>query len=482
MPADLADLFQPHMKDLFWQMLAERMEVFYRREEGRPPPWTTDPIMKTEFITNVYRELDPGTVYVIEEILAYEEESFADKLLNIMVYRLMGSRVETNQEIGFLRCDEWDYDEIHDELQRMKSLGMTPFGEAYRTAAYADMGSKDKITNVCRLIGTLVDSMDRIVADLQRAESSEQAYGVLYSVKGFGDFLAYQIMVDMLYPAPVEPMLPFTQDDWAQAGPGARRGIWTMLKPGAKPGPLLGVMRWLRDNQVLEFERLGIDFKYMRDEDGNEVPISLCNIQASLCEYFKYARIWLGESSVVRRYPYRENLESGFDIPSLIVVDKPSEVQSISDIVVADLGDDEPSGGEHLGLGGSAVAGGELLDGAVAVHDDRYGSAVQPPTDGASQVVHTGVHVLASPSGAFNAHQVREYLVDRAKNLATDDVDAFLKGLAGLRADAAMILDNAIPAHHDPGAAQRQVQTHGYDGHFTFSSDRRVKILHVDFD
>ena len=284
--------------DLYWGMIAERMRIYYRRQEGLAPPWTLDPILRSEFITNMYRELDPGTEYLIDNILAFSEEKPEDKLLNVFIYRLMGSRESTHIAIGFQRCAEYNAREVRRILKEQDA----PFGEAYRTASYVDMGSKDKITNVSRLFAKLAEDVPVLWQAISNALKLEDVYIVLEGVKGFGDFLAYQIMVDLLYPAPEQPLVPFTQNDWAKAGPGARRGAWKLMKPGMKPGSILDVMRWLHEHQRSEFERLGIEMLWMKDDEGNDVELSLCNIQSTLCEFFKYTRIWDGTLKYARKY------------------------------------------------------------------------------------------------------------------------------------------------------------------------------------
>src|ERR1051325_3471911 len=67
-PAFTREFFEPVMLDLFYQLVTERQLIWVRRQDGSPPPWTNDPILRTEFITNMYRELDPGTQYLREKI------------------------------------------------------------------------------------------------------------------------------------------------------------------------------------------------------------------------------------------------------------------------------------------------------------------------------------------------------------------------------------------------------------------------------
>ena len=154
------------------------------------------------------------------------------------------------------------------------------------------MGSSDKAVNVSRVFGLLRQNFLGFFSQLIRSNSSSEAYAAIRGQVGFGNFLAYQVLVDLLYPSSRDggkPLLPFSHDDWAAAGPGAQRGIEVLCPDHTAPD--LEVMRWLRWNQRAEFARLGLSFPFVQDANGREVEISLANIQNCLCEFYKYTKI-----------------------------------------------------------------------------------------------------------------------------------------------------------------------------------------------
>lgn len=313
--------FHPVYLDLYWRMIAERQRIWQRREEGMVPPWTLDPILAREFITNMYRELDPGTVYAVDTILAADVEP-VDKLFNLCIYRLMGSRESSHRAIGVVELKTFNSKRARKAWAEMEE---SPFGEAYRTASYSEQGGGDKVENVALLFKAMKTTLPPVWEAVTEATELRHVYDALNGMQGFGEFLAYQIMVDLLYPAPEEPLIPFTQDDWAMAGPGARKGIWRLMKPGMKPSSLLEVMTWLRDHQEDEFNRLDIQPVWMKDSDGEDVPLSLCNIQSTLCEFFKYARIWDGTLRQSRLYRYAVGLDGTLTEPPL-TFDRPANL------------------------------------------------------------------------------------------------------------------------------------------------------------
>jgi hypothetical protein len=156
----------------------------------------------------------------------------------------------------------------------------------------------------------LASNWPTIMEPINAATNAREGYEAIKAIPGFGEFLAHQISVDLLYEnASGEAVFPFGQDQYAVAGPGARQGIWAMLKPNIKPQSLLLVMRYLHDRQEAEFAERGICFPYLLDEkafkeqdERKPLLLSVCNIQSTLCEFFKYLRLWDGSTTNKRRY------------------------------------------------------------------------------------------------------------------------------------------------------------------------------------
>ena len=285
--------FQPPMLDLFWTFICERQRVWHKRKlECLPGPWTDDEILQRERFTNIYRELDPGTQYVINQVLEADAPK-PDKVFNTMLYRLIG-RAETHATLGFQALATFDPEQMQARLQHIRDVERKPpFTAAYMVSAYTSMGSRDKIVNVTRLFARLHERFAGVYTQIEQSSSPADIHHILAAQDGFGNFLAYQVLVDLLYPLKRydgRPLLPFTHDDWASAGPGAQRGVRMLLAEGVR-ADYLDVMRWLRWNQRSEFARLGLNFPYLRAEDGAEIEISLANIQNCLCEYHKYVKI-----------------------------------------------------------------------------------------------------------------------------------------------------------------------------------------------
>jgi hypothetical protein len=321
----VAEHFDPELYDLYWRMIAERQRMYVRRALlGMPRPWTEDKILSTEFITNMYRELDPGTQYVITQLLTLPKAE--DRVFNVLMYRLMGSNSEAFDLIrGPVK--QFKQATMLAKLNAYSDAGGKIFGDAYRVAGYETEGGSTKIENISLMFGRIAKEMPDIMGSLKAATNPREGFDVIKSLSGFGEFLAHQITVDLLYSnEDGQAVLPGGEDTWAQAGPGARNGIWAMLKPNIKPRNLMMVMQFLRDAQEEEFDKRGIAFPYLADADGNPIHLSICNIQSTLCEFFKYSRLWDGSTkSAVRRYiPSSDKV-----VPTFPVILSAEEVEEI---------------------------------------------------------------------------------------------------------------------------------------------------------
>lgn len=290
--------------NLFWWFVFERQNIWYKRFVQKVKfPWTKDYIMQNERFTNVYRELDPGTQYAINKILEIDAPK-PDKIFNIMIYRLIG-RSETHAAIGFQELSKFNPKILKSKLKYIRDVeNKKVFTAAYMVGGYSKMGSKDKIVNITRLFTNLHNIFYSIYEKINACKSSEEVYKVICSLYGFGNFLSYQILVDLLYPLKIynyRGLLPYSNNDWASAGPGAKRGIIMLLKRGVKAN-YLEVMRWLNENQHNEFERLNSKFCYIKDFNGSQLDISLANIQNCLCEFHKYIKISNGTGRGRRKF------------------------------------------------------------------------------------------------------------------------------------------------------------------------------------
>lgn len=284
----------------FWRFVYERHSIWHRRFILRQPyPWTDDPILRKNKFTNLYRELDPGTKFSVEHILKRDALQ-PDIVFNVMLYRLMCS-IPTYNTYGFHPVAEFDQDEFYNCLCEIYNSGHPVFGNAYLISPYSSMGSDYKFENVARLFGLLKREFPAFWKRVVQADEMEGLWKAINHQYGFGPFLAYQVVVDLTYPLTDKPktgIFPFSQNEWAKLGPGAKRGFNRL----ALGHDRLGGLRWLRDTQREAFAGLGLDFPFLRNARGEEVELTLANLQNGLCEFSKFRAIQEGKGKAQRLY------------------------------------------------------------------------------------------------------------------------------------------------------------------------------------
>ena len=117
---------------------------------------------------------------------------------------------------------------------------------------------------------------------LETAASMADAFQLLRSHPGLGDFLAYQLIIDINY----STLIDFDEMDFVVAGPGAIDGICKCFGPEAR-GVEAELISYMSDTQEQHFARLGLSFSGL---NGSR-RLQLIDCQNLFCEVDKYARV-----------------------------------------------------------------------------------------------------------------------------------------------------------------------------------------------
>ena len=80
--------------ETYWRFAVERQGVFFRKLEGLPAPWTTDPILARHKFTNAYRASDRVSQYLIRNVIYEGEQSPEEVFFRTMLFKLF-NRIET---------------------------------------------------------------------------------------------------------------------------------------------------------------------------------------------------------------------------------------------------------------------------------------------------------------------------------------------------------------------------------------------------
>ena len=282
----------PENLEIFFRFLYERQSIWYNRFVLKLPrdEWTDDPYLTKSKYTNVYRELDRGTIWWFKYIASIlrvrkdfkKEDRKKEVIWKTCVYRLL-NKVETFDRIGVPTLNMFRQEDVrHRWFGLIKSL--LDADVKVWTSATITLQSNLKATrleNYQRILGRLLDNIDELANDIIATNSIEQVYKYLLKQYGIGPFTAYEIATDLAY------LKPFKLDinEWANAGPGCKPGIKLIFPWASTNEEYLYCMKTLRDMQNRFFRKYKLDFMSIA---YREEFLNLRNIEHSLCEFRKY--------------------------------------------------------------------------------------------------------------------------------------------------------------------------------------------------
>lgn len=276
-------------KDLL-KFMTKRHEIYRARQEGKPAPWTRDPILREYKFTNVYRELDRVTVWVDQHIRKpYKDHPHLWFMLAMarqinwppMLQDLMKNSTAWPHEVG-----RWDHQAVRKVMLARKARGEQCYTGAYMLNAHGfeklNTTDRDKALFTSKLV---LESVwrNRLVVEPELHDTMERAHKAFLPYHGWGGFTAYEVVCDLRYTRYLEDAKDkFT---WAHAGPGAKRGLNRLLG--------LPLKQPISDRYALE------KMRELHEDVGTAwmayPPLEMREIEHSLCEFDKYERVRLGE-------------------------------------------------------------------------------------------------------------------------------------------------------------------------------------------
>lgn len=267
----------------YWTFASERQRVYESRVAGLPEPWTSDEILQRYRFCNAFRASDRVSQYLIQKVI-YEQIDLTpqDRVLRTIFFRLF-SRPETWELIeengGLVRTTTFDPVPLGDLLDGAMGEGRTLYTSAFILCATPAFGYSRKHRNHLALLATMLE--DRLPDRLLEADTLESVFTQLLSYPLIGDFMAYQLAIDLNY----GPDLLFDENDFTVPGPGARRGLSKVFVDLGEYSPRDAIL-WLVDQQEEISESLGLSPPALFGR-----PLHAIDCQNLLCEVDKYARV-----------------------------------------------------------------------------------------------------------------------------------------------------------------------------------------------
>ncbi|MGE3336027.1 MAG: nucleotide kinase domain-containing protein [Rhodospirillaceae bacterium] len=270
--------------DTYWRFAAERQAIFERRVAGQSWPWTSDRVLQTFKFCNVFRAADRVSQYLIREVAHHDEPCSAeDRFFQIVAFRL------------FSKIGTWDT--IREHLGRHPTLRDLSSGAFTKALDFARLrngrlytgafilcaanpyGQPSKHLNHVELLRHMCLT-DKLPVAVLRAPSLGAVYALLHQYPLIGDFMAYQVAIDINY----SDLVDFSENDFTQPGPGAVRGLRKVFQSLGDYTPAETIC-WMVDRQEREFAQLGLAFNGLWGR-----PLHAIDCQGLFCETDKYCR------------------------------------------------------------------------------------------------------------------------------------------------------------------------------------------------
>jgi hypothetical protein len=268
--------------DTYWRFAAERQAIFFRRLEGLPAPWTDDPILRKYAFTNVYRASDRVSQYLIKNVIYTGDSSPKELVFRIILFKLF-NRIGTwrllETKLGCITHADYSFDRYDAILSAALQKGKLFSGAYIMPSGSRSFAHRRKHRNMLELVDRMMkDDFHLRISD---ASSMQEVFELLRSYPMIGDFLAYQLAIDINY----SELTDFSETQFVVAGPGAKDGIRKCFSDygGLNEEEIIRVMA---DRQEKEFERLGLQFRSLWER-----RLQLIDCQNLFCEVDKYARL-----------------------------------------------------------------------------------------------------------------------------------------------------------------------------------------------
>lgn len=253
-------LFDPSVKtegeriECMARFIVERHKIYLKKSRGYPKPWSKDPVFQTSKFTNIYRELDPGTIWIVDNIVKpYEDHK--DLWLMLAIARIINwpDTLQAMMDANVWPVSKWDAHKTFQVLQEIQDRTKLVTG-AYLVNSVFPKGYKKIRGSKAEYIPIIaIDPLWKNRAELRshfKKTSMLEAVSTLTKCHGFGPFIANQVVVDLTY-----------SKKWLGKAPDLN----TFTSPG--PGTVKG-MNWILTGNLhsgISGKKLGPDMIRTRD-------------------------------------------------------------------------------------------------------------------------------------------------------------------------------------------------------------------------
>ena len=269
--------------DLYWYFACERQNIFWRKLNNQPYPWTDDEILREFKFCNSYRVNDRVSQYLLKNVIYNGKEYLnEDMLFRVVLFKLFNE--EDTWELllnnfGDITLKTFDFKAYSSVLENAILNGTKIYNDAYISCANKAFKYDRKHDNHLALLNKMF-FVFFLQLKLLQCKNMEEGFNILKSYPLIGNFMAYQLATDINYC----DFINWKEDEFTVVGPGSKRGI---AKCFIDRGNMTEeeIIRYMFVHQDEEFKRLNLNFKKI----GNR-PLQLIDCQNIFCELDKYCR------------------------------------------------------------------------------------------------------------------------------------------------------------------------------------------------
>lgn len=269
--------------DLYWYFACERQNIFWKKINGDPAPWTHDKILQEYKFCNSYRVNDRVSQYLLKNVIYNGNNyNYEDMLFRIILFKLFNKESTwelLSKNFGDILLKNFNTKKYSIVLENAISNGTKIYNDAYISCANKAFGYDRKHDNHLALLDKMFN-IDKMQDKIIKSNTMQDAFNIIKGYPLIGNFMAYQLVTDINYSAFVN----WKENEFTVAGPGSLRGI---KKCFIDKGTMTNedIIKYMYMHQDEEFRRLNLNFKRI----GNR-PLQLIDCQNIFCELDKYCR------------------------------------------------------------------------------------------------------------------------------------------------------------------------------------------------
>lgn len=305
LPSNTLELDETHLHE-FFNFMTERQNIWIKRNLLKmPQPWTKDEFLKNYSFTNVYRELDRSSQYLIKNVISNPKYSLEDIVFQILVYRYFNKpdcfedgHVQLTTLRGFNAA------KMHWEVIKCRKKYYNPWHSAYMSnLVWAEKepfeGEMFKDHAYCRQLFPIFKAITpELCQMLKKGKQPVEIMKFLERLPSISGFISHEFYLDFCYINKYHPYykVNFDENTYTNVGPGASLGI-RLICPSLAPKDQKEAIYMLSEIAEVMLP----DFNYVRWDDINKkyevcaYNLTLHSIEFSLCEYSKYVKMKWGK-------------------------------------------------------------------------------------------------------------------------------------------------------------------------------------------